>query len=212
MLDQNKIDEFCARQKIVWKFNPPTAAHMGGAWERLIRFVKTALTTVLKDQAPREEVLLTILIEIEHSINSRPLTHVSLDPRDQEALTPNHFLIGKSYGEVRFERHNSPNLCTRKQWLLAQNFVDAVWRRWLREYLPTLTPRGKWLANDQPLQTGDLVLILDKNLDRNCWKKGEVVCVYLASDGQVRIADVKTANGILKRPCRKLVKFSKVQD
>ena len=46
---------------------------MGGARERLLRSVKTALSTVLKDQAPREEILITILVETEHVINSRPL-------------------------------------------------------------------------------------------------------------------------------------------
>lgn len=212
LLDQNKINAFCIQRKISWKFNPPTASHMGGAWERLIRSVKTALTTVLKEQAPREEVLLTVLVEIEHSVNSRPLTDVSVDPRDKEAITPNHFLIGRSSGEVRFERHNSPGLCTRKQWLLAQRFADAVWNRWLREYLPTLTPRSKWLKGSEPLQIGDMVLILDDKADRNCWKRGVIDRVYTASDGQVRIADVKTVNGILKRPCRKLIKFLSVQD
>lgn len=211
-LDQNRIELFCTKRKITWKFNPPTASHMGGAWERLIRSVKAALNTVLKDQAPKEEVLLTTLTEIEHSINSRPLTHVSIDPRDREALTPNHFLIGKSSGEIKFDRHGFSNCCTRKQWLLAQSFADAIWRRWLREYLPTLTPRAKWLENEKPLQIGDMVLILDNNLQRNCWKKGVIIRVYPATDGQVRIVDVKTANGILKRPSRKLVKFLEVQD
>lgn len=206
------MNAFCIERKISWKFNPPTASHMGGAWERLIRSVKTALTTVLKEQAPREEVLLTVLVEIEHSVNSRPLTDVSVDPRDKEAITPNHFLIGRSSGEVRFERHNSPSLCTRKQWLLAQHFADAVWNRWLREYLPTLTPRGKWFKSSEPLRIGDMVLILDDKAARNCWKKGVIDRVYTASDGQVRIADVKTVNGILKRPCRKLIKFLSVQD
>ena len=44
----------------------------------------------LDDKAPTEEVLLTVLLEVEHMVNSRPLTHVSVDPRNEEALTPNH--------------------------------------------------------------------------------------------------------------------------
>lgn len=182
-----------------------------GAWERLVRSVKTALCVVLKGHSPKEEVLLTVLSEIEHCVNSRPLTHVSIDFSDQEALTPNHFLIGSSSGVVKFNKYHSQAKCTRKQWLTAQNFSDAVWKRWLREYLPTLISRNKWQKPEAPLKIGDIVLISDINSPRNQWKKGVITKVYPAADGQVRIADVKTMNGILKRPARRLIKFAEAQ-
>lgn len=72
---------------------------MGGAWERMIKSVKVALAFALKDEVPAEEVLFTLLVEIEHSVNSRPLTDVSVDPRDEEALTPNHFFNRLSFQE-----------------------------------------------------------------------------------------------------------------
>ena len=64
MLDNGKLEQFCVNKSIRWKFNPPTASHMGGYWERQIRTVKKALVTVLKEQASKEEVLLTTLTEI----------------------------------------------------------------------------------------------------------------------------------------------------
>ena len=97
-LDYNSIIEEAAKLKIEWKFNPPTASHMGGAWEKLIHSVKTALRSVIKDRNPNEEVLHTLLLEIEHSVNSRPLTHVLCDAGDGGALTSNHFLLGSSAG------------------------------------------------------------------------------------------------------------------
>ena len=39
---------------------------------------------------------MTIFTEVEGIVNSRPLTAVSDDVTDLEALTPNHFLIGRS--------------------------------------------------------------------------------------------------------------------
>lgn len=57
-------------------------------WERLVRLVKTALKTTLKECVPREEVLITLLAEAEMMINSRPLTYVSSDPDGPVALTP----------------------------------------------------------------------------------------------------------------------------
>ncbi|XP_048483902.1 uncharacterized protein LOC125490011 [Plutella xylostella] len=51
---------------ITWKFIPPGAPHMGGAWERLVRSVKTALAATLNERSPKEEVLHTLLLEVEH--------------------------------------------------------------------------------------------------------------------------------------------------
>ena len=77
---------------------------MGGWWERLIRTVKLSLAKTLHlTRVPRSE-LETLIIEIEASVNSRPLTYVSSDIRDAQALTPSHFLIGRTMGEKNAHR------------------------------------------------------------------------------------------------------------
>ena len=211
-IDKSKFIEFTSLRDINFRFNPPSASHMGGAWERLIRSVKTALTVILKNQIPHEETLLTALVEIEHCVNSRLLSHVSVDPRDQEAITPNHFLIGASSGEIRFGRCDAAVLCSRKHWRIAQFYADCFWRRWIREYLPSLVPRKKWEHDDKPLKEGDMVLILDDNLDRNQWRRGVITRDFPASDNQVRVAEVRTNYGIFVRPARKLIRFLDVQN
>ncbi|XP_076394270.1 uncharacterized protein LOC143265515, partial [Megachile rotundata] len=188
-MDRAKIKEYALSKRVKWVFNPPDAPHMGGAWERLIRSVKTALNVILREQAPSEEVLSTLFAEAEHSVNSRPLTHVSLDPRDKEALTPNHFLIGSSSGEVQLGRYDLQNVCLRKQWRTAQSFAEAFWKRWLREYLPTLVPRKKWTEKENPLEVGDIVLIVDLQAPRNSWRKGTVTRVFPGVDKEVRVAE-----------------------
>ena len=124
-LDREKIENYAVKNNITWKFNPPTASHMVGAWERLTRSVKTALSVVFKENVPKEEVLLTFLCEIEHAVYSHPLTHISVDPRDQEALTPNNFLLGSSSGQIRLSKCDAQIKCTNKQWQLAQHFAGA---------------------------------------------------------------------------------------
>ena len=94
--DQDVIRAELMPKEIAWMFNPPAAPHMGGAWERLVRSVKTALKAVLKEQVPADETLHTLFVEAEALVNSRPLTFVSVDPDDLEALTPPHFLPGSS--------------------------------------------------------------------------------------------------------------------
>lgn len=204
-MDTEKQHMYALRNGMKWVFNPPDAPHMGGAWERLVRSIKVALRVILKEQAPSEETLYTLLTEAEHCVNSRPLTHVSIDPRDNEALTPNHFLIGASSGEVRLDRVDPKNVCLRKQWRIAQAFADAFWHRWLREYLPTLIPRPKWLASTMPPAVGDIVLIIDFHAPRNVWKRGQIIEVFKGADGAIRVARVRTDQGELTRPIHKLI-------
>ena len=63
--------------------------------------------------------------EIEHSINTRFLTHVSLDLNKKEALTPNHFLLGRSSGMVRMFQHENSVISLKEQWVLAQQLSDT---------------------------------------------------------------------------------------
>ncbi|XP_058793748.1 uncharacterized protein LOC131673775 [Phymastichus coffea] len=207
-IDYAKLFQFTSKNNIVWKFNPPTASNMGGAWERLIRSVKCALAATIRHRHPKEETLRTILAEIEHSVNSRPLTHVSADPHDLEALTPNHFLIGSSSGQLCLPRYTYKNLDLKKEWKKAQMYADEFWNRWLREYLPTLHSRKKWQKDQPQLKINDLVIITDENVPRNCWKKGIVIRVLPGADNRVRVVELRTENGVLTRPSNKLVKYA----
>ena len=54
------------------------------------------MKTVINDQVLLEETLHTVLVETEAIVNSRPLSPVSDNANDYEALTPNHSLIGRA--------------------------------------------------------------------------------------------------------------------
>ncbi|XP_063828939.1 uncharacterized protein LOC135078268 [Ostrinia nubilalis] len=194
-----------ANHLIRWRYIPPSAPFMGGAWERLVRSVKDALSTVLRERHPHEETLATLLCEAEYTVNSRPLTHVSVDPDDAEALTPNHFLLGGSGRIQQPGTFTEADVASRHHWRRAQRLADEFWDRWVREYLPELQHRREPHGSGAPLNIGDLVLIADSNLPRNVWPRGRVVQVYPGRDGIVRAADVATRTGVLRRPTKKLV-------
>ena len=86
-MDQAGISDTLSQDRIQQFFNPPSAPHFGGVWERLVKSPKKALKITLNGQLVYDETLLTLMAEIESLLNSRPLTHVSVDPQDLEAIT-----------------------------------------------------------------------------------------------------------------------------
>ncbi|XP_058828346.1 uncharacterized protein LOC131688193 [Topomyia yanbarensis] len=178
-----------------WYFNPPSAPHMGGCWERMVRSVKAAMGGISEhSRHPSDEVLETVVLEAESIVNSRPLTYVPLDNADQEALTPNHFLLYGSSGIVQPRTQLVyDGSALRDSWKLAQHLANEFWKRWVREYLPTLTRRTKWFEHVKPIEAGDVVIVVDEN-KRNGWLRGRVVEIVRGRDGQVRSAKVRTTD------------------
>ncbi|XP_062708877.1 uncharacterized protein LOC134288337 [Aedes albopictus] len=188
-----------------WKFIPPAAPHMGGVWERLVRSVKVATGAILDAaRKPDDETLETVLLEAEAMINCRPLTFIPLESADQEALTPNHFLLGSSSGvKILPTAPVDGRSVLRSSWKLAQFITEEFWRRWIKEYLPVIRRRCKWFEETKDLAVGDLVMVVDCST-RNRWLRGRVQQVFPGKDGRVRQALVRTATGVLRRPAVKL--------
>ncbi|XP_062713212.1 uncharacterized protein LOC134290169 [Aedes albopictus] len=202
-----KLAETFTNANTNWVFNPPGAPHMGGAWERLVRSVKTALAAMDTPRTPNEESLATVLAEAESVVNSRPLTYIPLETAQQESLTPNHFLLMSSNGVAQTPKTLAdPKQVSRNDWNLCRTLVDQFWRRWVREYLPTIARRTKWFDEVKPIQVDDLVLIVEEKI-RNGWIRGRVAELIIGRDGRVRAAVVQTAGGMVHRPVSKLARL-----
>ena len=65
---------------------------MGGSWKRWIRSTRRILCALMKEQVVTDEVLNTLMTEVESVLNSRPLT---FDP-DNEPLKTNLLLLLRS--------------------------------------------------------------------------------------------------------------------
>lgn len=203
-VDKDELVKTFTSTTTKWNFNPPASPHMGGAWERLVRSIKTILYKIIPARCPSDELLLSTLIEVENIVNSRPLAYVPVDDETSEALTPNHFLVGSSSGLKPISVCSDSGILLKQNWLLSQQYANIFWKKWLAEFLPSLTCRSKWYEKSKPLCQGDLVIIVDPSLPRNVWLRGKVLQTRLASDGQVRSAKVLTQRGIMDRPVTKL--------
>ena len=203
-MDQSKIAARLGNRGTKWIFNPPASPHFGGVWERLIRTAKVALNVVLRDQSLTDEILSTALISVENLLNGRPLTLVSVDPAEPEALTPNHLLLGRANPNIAPDVFGMQDNNPRKRWRFVQSLTDQFWRRWMREYVPRLMERSKWTQQRRNLQVGDIVLILDPATPRGNWPLGRIIDVKMGPDQIVRSATLRTQSTELQRPAVKL--------
>ncbi|XP_073967153.1 uncharacterized protein [Choristoneura fumiferana] len=203
------VQDFAASKCIEWCFIPPAAPFMGGCWERLVKTVKSALLVTLKERSPREELLHTLLLEAEALVNSRPLTYVT-ENGQYESLTPFHFLIGTSSNQQTPARLNDGAFSLRKEWQKVLRLSEHFWGRWLKEYLPSLRPKKSTGSQHENLKVDDVVLVVDPDMPRGVWPMGRIVEVFPGRDGIVRIADVATKGGTLRRPVRKLARLQTV--
>ena len=210
---------------IEWNFNPPSASHFGGIWEREIRSIRKVFNSMLIENPIKltDETLNTLMCEVEAILNSRPLTANSSDPNDLEPITPNHLLL--AYAGVTFPPglFNKDDIYARRKWRQIQYLADQFWIRWKREYLPLLQLRQKWTSEKRNYKIGDLVLVIDYLLPRCQWPLGRITKVNTDNKDKVRTVEVKVrASGknenkvlnttILQRPISKLVLLKTVED
>ena len=201
--NQQVLNDALLKKRIKWKFNRPSAPHHGGVWERVVRSFKHVFNAVLGNRCLTDEILSTTFCLVEQCLNARPITPASTDATDLDALTPNHFLLGTPSSTL--PTHFQAEIDHRKRYVRAQAYSDAIWNRWLKEYVPTLNRRSKWMTpSNRELKTGDLVWIVEPTTPRGHYQLARVVKLNYGADSVVRSAEVKTSSGNLTRPIVKL--------
>ena len=180
--ENRRIGRELKRKNIQWYFNPPTASHQGGVLELLIRSVQRILHSMVSEHLVNEETLTTFLVEVQKILNGRPITRVSSDRSDLDALTPNHILL---------LRHNP---CTspgefgdmdrfQARWKHMHVLANEFWQRWVTnvtgtsEVAETKTEFQGWGPSQETVQD---------------------------SDGIVRQVFMRNANGVFRRDIREL--------
>lgn len=224
-IESDEVREFLLKEGCDFEnkfcFNVPTASHMAGVWERLIRIVRNILQGILSQQGTqlRDEELRTVMCEAAAIANSRPLCVENIGDPTLKALCPNHLLTMK-YNVVisppgEFEK---TDLYVRQRWQRIQYLAQQFWSRFKTEYLVQLQVRHKWTHPRRNLEVGDIVILKDETVVRESWPLAKVVEVYPSDDGLVRSINLQMgtcqldSNGkrtgtvsYLKRPVHKVV-------
>ena len=200
--NQQVFSESLVEKGIKWKFNPLSASHHRGVWERLVRIFKHVFYAILGNNRLTDEILTTTFCLVER-LSALPITPISPEATDVDALTPNHFLLGTASSTL--PSHFRIEIDHRKRYVRAQAYSDAIWNRWLKEYVPNFNRRSKWLqSSDRHLKTGDLVWLVEPTAPRGHYPLGRVVKLNYGTDSIARSAEVKTSTGNLVRPVVKL--------
>ena len=142
---------------------------------------------------------------MENALNSCPLTPVSADPCELNALTSKHFLLGEHSTGISSVVGNN-EFDHRKRYAHAQSYANVIWSRLIKEYVPTLNRRSKWRTPaEQHLRTGDLVWIVEETNPRGYYPTARIVELRYGSDSVARSAFLRTSTSSLVRPLVKLV-------
>ncbi|XP_068723639.1 uncharacterized protein [Montipora capricornis] len=220
------VNRVLENRSISWKFNMDRAPWWGGFFERMIQNVKRSLRKTLRNAKLDYDELHTILVEVEGTLNSRPVTFVSSDDVE-EPLTPFHLIYGRgilSLPDVTRNREaslsqavSSDDMPRRRKYL--QLLLEHFWKSWSREYVTELRNLHRQKSRPEKsisISVGDVVTLFEDNLPRSQWRLGRVEQLIPSSDDNCRAAVVRVITktgrpGTVKRPIQKLFPLE-VQD
>ena len=115
--------------------------------ERLVRSCKRVFFSILGDRLLTDEILLTVFCLFEQTLNARPLSPVSSDPNDTDAMMPNQFFFDRPNSGLLPTATSAIDFNHPKRYARAQAYADSIWARWLKEYFPFLNRRNKWATD-----------------------------------------------------------------
>lgn len=144
------------------------------------------------------------MAKIAACLNSRPLTPLTNDPEDLQALTPGHFLTGQPIitpyevllADVPHNRLSA--------WQKIQKLQQEFWMRWTKEYVAEQQKRNKWASPSRSMQVGDFAFLKSEVTPPSEWLMARIIEVYPGNDGLVRTCKIRTKTGQYVRPITQL--------
>lgn len=200
-----QVNDFLAKNNITWQFNLSKAPWWGGQYERLIGLVKQSLYKVIGGSSLKWKELAEVVLDVEISLNNRPLTYVE-DDVELSVLTPNLMITGESYvlPDEESDSTEEEEMKRRARHVLRKK--RAVWKRWTGEYMRALRERHnlKHQGRNKTPTIGEVVLIRNDSKNRGKWNIGIITKLLNGRDGVVRGARLKSRKTSIERPIQDL--------
>ena len=174
LFENKEVKKYLTASRIKWTNILSKAPWHGSIYERLIKSVKRSLKKILRNASVTQDELYTLVVEIEGTLNNRPLTYLSVEEFDK-ALTPSHLICGRrleSLPDREIKDVTEENL-NRKLLLKRQEFIAKLlshwWNRWKHEYLVDLRESHNLSTKriGQPtIAVGDVVIVHEDETPR----------------------------------------------
>lgn len=204
LMSEILLNSYCVKNEIRWRFIPQLAPWFGGFYERLIGIVKNCMRRTLEKHMLTDNQLVTLVKEIEATVNTRPLTCV--DSELVHILKPSDFLtMGKC---ITMEGSNEDFLvqgtttksdlikASKRGLVILNEFKDMFTNRYLqslRERYGHSAKQPRVTARVIP-KVGQIVQIKGDTKNREEWKVGKITSLVNGSDGLCRIAKVEVGS------------------
>ena len=200
-----KVNKEIGHQKVIqlqkgltWHFSTPSAPWKNGCAEALIKSIKKSITVVIGDQVLSFPELQTVVFEAANIVHERPIAVNARGLDDGSYLCPNDLILGRASSSVPsgpFKGCTNP----RKRFEFVQSLVDCFWKKWIRDFFPSLIIRSNWHMKNRNAHVGDIIIMQELNALRGHWKLGKVSKVYTSEDGVIRNVDVQYKNESSKK-------------
>ena len=202
---EEKVHAFLAKHHIKWHFILSRAPWWGGQFERIVGLVKQSLYKVMGKSTLSWKDLESLLLDVEITLNNRPLGYVD-DDVERSILMPNVMMLGlPNYPlEESIDLVDDQDLKKRAKYL--QSCKDKVWKQWTNEYLKSLRERHnmKHQSKEMKLKVGDMVIIKGGERNHAHWKTGIVDKLISGRDGVVRAVRLRAGKSFLERAVQHL--------
>ena len=201
---QDAVVREACNESIEFRFIPARSPNFGGLWEAAVKSFKCHFKRTIGLRTITHDEFVTVLVQIEACLNSRPLTPLSSDPNDLDVLTPGHFLVQRPLTSMAEPSYQDIPENRLSMWQRTQEFVRRIWEKWSTQYLSTLHSRTKWTRQRNNLAVGTMVLLREENLPPLKWQLGRVTDVRVGNDVNVRVATIRTKDGTYERGISKI--------
>ena len=200
----------------MWEFIVEKAPWWGGYWERMVRSVKRCLKKTIGRSTVTTEELNTILVEVEATLNNRPITYLYDDMEGvSQALTPADLIYGRRLANTPSGSHYEVVSTAKTLTKRAKHqfrLINDLTKQWRREYLLGLREhyQVKKKGCSEGLKVGDIVILRDDCTARCWWKLARIIECLKGKDDVPHAARVQTLSteskpSILRRPIQHLI-------
>jgi len=212
-----EVQRYLATKGVTWQLIIERAPWQGGFWERVVQSTKRCLKKILGRTSLTFEELRTILVEIEATLNNRPLTYTYDDEEGiSYPLTPSQLIYGRQISTLpndkQFEIVSTHQALTKKA-KYQKRILGQFIRRWKREYLLSIREGSSAIngQGNQRISVGDIVILKEDGTPRLFWRLAKIQYLIQSDDGMTRAATIRLVHGDkgktteLRRPIQHLI-------